>query len=64
MNKDKKGKPTKAKVMISSINIYLINFLSLVPLPSNGARNACWHFLVSLFTKLSSLAKMPEMHCW
>jgi hypothetical protein len=51
-----KGKPTKAKVMILSISIYLVNSLSHVPLSGNGAKNACWYFLASLITKLSSLA--------
>jgi hypothetical protein len=48
--KTTKGKPTKAEVlvMISSLSIYLINSLSLVLLPDNGARNACWYFLASL----------------
>ena len=51
-----KGKPAKANIMILSISIYLVNSLSHVPLPGNGARNACWHFLASLLTKLSFLA--------
>jgi hypothetical protein len=51
-----KGKLAKEKVMVLSISIYLVNSLSHVPFPGNGVRNAYWHFLASLFTKLSSLA--------
>ena len=65
--KTKKGKPAKAGVLrYDFTNKYLFDqfSFSLVPLPGNGARNACWHFLESLFTKLSSLVMMPKIGCW
>jgi hypothetical protein len=35
--------------MISSISIYLINSLNLVPLHGSDVTNACWHSLASLY---------------
>jgi hypothetical protein len=49
--KTNKGKPLKAEVhSYDFINKYLFDqfSFSLVPLPRNGAKNACWHFLTSL----------------
>ena len=34
------------------------------PIPFSTEHPPCWHFLVSLFTKLSSQAMMLELHCW
>ena len=55
-SKANKGKPSKAEVMIFISKYLFGQFSSHVPFLDNGARNACWHFLASLLTKLSSLA--------
>jgi hypothetical protein len=43
--------------MIPSISMHLIILsIAFIAPPRNDAKNACWYFLASLYTKLSSLA--------